>query len=321
MIEHRPLLFIPYFKQVIWGGTKICDYKGISHPASDIGESWEISVVPGQESVVEKGRYQGWPLSRLIRQFGENILGGRVFRKYGGKFPLLVKFIDAHDRLSVQVHPDDRLAWERHESMGKSELWYIISSKPGAKIYVGLKEQLSPDDFSRRVAEGTFINAVAESESNPGDVFFLPAGRVHAIGAGNLLVEIQQSSDITYRIYDYDRRDSQGKLRDLHTAEARDAIDYTIHESYKNPPIPPDEKESRLVSCDHFTTTLYRIDSDRLIPTDPESFSVVICIEGEMTISCRDGGERIRQGHTLLIPAEAEYIRASGKGTILVTQA
>lgn len=321
MIEHRPLLFIPYFKQVIWGGTKICDYKGISHPASDIGESWEISVVPGQESVVEKGRYQGWPLSRLIRQFGENILGRRVFRKYGGKFPLLVKFIDAHDRLSVQVHPDDRLAWERHESMGKSELWYIISSKPGAKIYVGLKEQLSPDDFSRRVAEGTFINAVAESESNPGDVFFLPAGRVHAIGAGNLLVEIQQSSDITYRIYDYDRRDSQGNLRELHTDEARDAIDYTIHESYKNPPIPPDEKESRLVSCDHFTTTLYRIGSDRLIPTDPESFSVVICIEGEMTISCRDGSETIRQGHTLLIPADAEYIRASGKGTILVTQA
>lgn len=321
MLPHSPLIFKPFFKRVIWGGTKICEYKGISHPASDIGESWEISVVPGQESVVERGEYAGISLSRLIEMFGDDILGKRVAQKYNGKFPLLIKFIDAHDKLSVQVHPDDTLAMKRHGTHGKSELWYIISAAPGAKIYVGLKEKLSPEDFSKRVKDGSFIDALAESDSQEGDVFFLPAGRVHAIGAGNLLVEIQQSSDITYRIYDYDRRDKNGNLRQLHIDEALDAIDYTIKDNYKNPPLPDQAKESELIKFEHFTTRLYRIEETREIPTDPESFTVIICIKGEITIKCRDGEETLRAGHTALIPAVASPISVSGKGTILTTQA
>lgn len=321
MIRHAPIVFTPYLKRVIWGGTKICEYKGISHPASDIGESWEISVVPGQESIVEKGEYKGLSLSHLIDRFGSQILGERVAERYNGKFPLLIKFIDAHDKLSVQVHPDDEMAMFRHGTFGKSELWYIIAATPGAKIYVGLKEQLTPEEFTRRVNEGTFTDALAESDSEEGDVFFLPAGRVHAIGAGNLLVEIQESSDITYRIFDYGRRDNNGRLRELHTDLARDAIDYNVKESYKNPPLPEGDKESELIRCEHFTTRLYRIDSERELPTEPDSFTVVICIKGETTIKCRDGEETLRAGHTALIPADANPIHISGNGTILSTQA
>ncbi|MDE6682348.1 MAG: mannose-6-phosphate isomerase [Muribaculaceae bacterium] len=321
MIRHAPIVFAPYFKRVIWGGTRICDYKGISHPASDIGESWEISVVPGQESVVEKGEYKGTSLSQLIARFGSQILGEKVAKRYNGKFPLLIKFIDAHDKLSVQVHPDDEMAMQRHGTLGKSELWYIIASAKGAKIYVGLKEQLSPEEFTRRVDEGTFTDALAEYESEEGDVFFLPAGRVHAIGAGNLLVEIQESSDITYRIFDYERRDHNGNLRELHTDQARDAIDYSIKESYKNAPLPADVKESELIKCEHFTTKLYRIESDRELHADPDSFTVIICVKGTVNIKCRDGEETLRAGHTALVPADATPIHVSGKGTILTTQA
>lgn len=321
MIRHAPIVFTPYFKRVIWGGTKICDYKGIPHPATDIGESWEISVVPGQESIVEKGEYKGLSLRHLVDRFGEQILGRRVTQRYDGKFPLLIKFIDAHDKLSVQVHPDDRLAMQRHGTLGKSELWYIIDSAPGAKIYVGLKEQLSPEEFSRRVKEGSFAETLAETESEEGDVFFLPAGRVHAIGAGNLLVEIQESSDITYRIYDYERRDNDGNLRELHTEEARDAIDYTVKECYKNPPLPEDVAESELIRCEHFTTKLYHIDPEQEITVDPDSFTVLICIKGEVTIKCNDGEETLRAAHTALIPAQTDKIKVSGRGTILSTQA
>ncbi|MDE5791343.1 MAG: mannose-6-phosphate isomerase [Muribaculaceae bacterium] len=321
MIQHAPIVFTPYLKRVIWGGTKICDYKGISHPASDIGESWEISVVPGQESIAAKGEYKGFSLSQLIERFGNQILGNRVAKRYGGKFPLLIKFIDAHDKLSVQVHPDDEMAMQRHGTLGKSELWYIIASTPGAKIYVGLKEKLSPEEFTRRVNEGSFTNALAEYESEAGDVFFLPAGRVHAIGAGNLLLEIQESSDITYRIYDYDRRDHNGNLRELHTEQARDAIDYTVKENYQNPPLPEDVEESELIKCEHFTTKLYHIASEKEIVTDPESFTVIICAKGEVTIKCRDGEEGLKAGHTALVPADANPITVTGKGTILTTQA
>ncbi|MDE6717856.1 MAG: class I mannose-6-phosphate isomerase, partial [Muribaculaceae bacterium] len=315
-----PLVFAPFLKHVIWGGTKICEYKGIESPASDIGESWEISVLPGQESVVEKGEYEGYTLSRLAERFGELLLGKKINEKYGGKFPLLIKFIDAHDRLSVQVHPDDELARQRHNSLGKSELWYIVAAAPCAKIYVGLKKEVSPNEFMRHVEQGSLEEVLAEWDSVPGDVFFLPAGRIHAIGAGNLLVEIQESSDVTYRIYDYDRRDSHGNPRPLHTAEARDAIDYTVQKDYKGEPVTDLTKEKELVSCEHFTTRYYRITSPRPLPCSPDSFTVVICISGEITVSCRDGEETIRAGHTLLIPAIASLARISGNGSVLVTQ-
>ncbi|MDE6131092.1 MAG: class I mannose-6-phosphate isomerase, partial [Muribaculaceae bacterium] len=192
-----PITFAPYLKEVLWGGTKICKYKNLPSTSDCIGESWEISAVPGHESVVDAGEYKGLTLLQLIERFGEELLGSKVVKKYGLNFPLLVKIIDANQNLSVQVHPDDELAEKRHHSLGKTEMWYIIQADKGAKIYAGLNTAMTPDDYVRRVADGTFADTLAVHDSFPDDVFFLPAGRVHAIGAGNLLAEIQENSDIT----------------------------------------------------------------------------------------------------------------------------
>ena len=210
MIERVPIRFAPYLKSVIWGGDKICSYKGIVQHEPRIGESWEISSVPGHESIVCEGKYEGRSIVDLIDEFGPELLGEKVFSKFHGKFPLLIKFIDAADNLSVQVHPDDELALKRHNSLGKTEMWYIVDSEPKAKIYAGLNKLISPEEYVRLVEDGEFESALATHDSHTGDVFFLPAGRVHAIGAGNLLAEIQESSDITYRIFDYNRRDASG---------------------------------------------------------------------------------------------------------------
>ncbi len=218
---------MPYFKSVIWGGERICKYKGVEQTEEKIGESWEISAVPGHESVVAEGPYKGMRITELIDCFGAELLGSKVMERYDGKFPLLVKLIDANDNLSVQVHPDDELAKKRHDSLGKTEMWYIIDADKGAKIYSGLNREMTPEEYVARVADNTIEETLAVHDSHPGDIFFLPAGRVHAIGAGNLLAEIQESSDITYRIYDYERRDAQGNARELHTELAKDAIEYT----------------------------------------------------------------------------------------------
>ena len=319
MIEKAPIIFKPYLKSVIWGGNKICDYKGIDQPEPNIGESWEISAVPGHESVVAEGIYKGLKLTELIDRFGEELLGKKVVEKYGLNCPLLVKIIDAADNLSVQVHPDDALAQERHNSLGKTEMWYIIDTDKGAKIFAGLNTAMTPDDYVRRVAEGTFADTLAVHESAPGDVFFLPAGRVHAIGAGNLLAEIQESSDITYRIYDYDRRDAQGNARELHTELAKDAIDYTVHADYKSPRPSDDVKDCEIVKCEHFTTQRVKVDGKTELSFDPDSFTVVMCIDGNVWLK-GDGAEmNVKKGQTLLVPAALTRLSAEGHGTLLVS--
>ena len=232
----RPIHFAPYLKSVIWGGERIAPYKGILTDQSSIGESWELSAVPGHVSVVDRGPFAGKSLTDLIAGYKEDLVGREIYRRFGTAFPLLIKFIDARADLSVQVHPDDELAARRHHCPGKTEMWHVIETAPDAKIYVGLKDRLTPDDYERRVADNTIMDVIDAYASRPGDTFFLPAGRIHAIGAGNLLAEIQETSDITYRIYDYDRRDKDGKPRELHTAEARDAIDYTVYPDYKSHP-------------------------------------------------------------------------------------
>ncbi|MDE6121172.1 MAG: class I mannose-6-phosphate isomerase, partial [Muribaculaceae bacterium] len=197
MIEAAPILFRPYFKQVIWGGSRICAYKDCPQTVSRVGESWEISALPGRETVVASGTYKGMTLTELAGRFGAQLLGSGVRGRFGDRFPLLLKFIDANDNLSVQVHPDDATAMSHHNSPGKTEMWYVISAEPGAKVYVGLNSDITPAEFDRRVADNTFTEVLAEHEVAPGDVFFLPPGRVHAIGAGVLLAEIQESSDTT----------------------------------------------------------------------------------------------------------------------------
>lgn len=331
MLE-QPLHFAPYLKSVIWGGERIAPYKGIKTDIHSIGESWELSAVPGHVSVVDQGPFKGKTLTEMVKQFGAELLGKANYEKYGDTFPLLVKFIDAQSDLSVQVHPDDDLAMKRHNCPGKTEMWYIIDTAPGSKIYAGLKEKITPEEYGKRVADNTIMDVIASYDSAPGDIFFLPAGRIHAIGAGNLLAEIQETSDVTYRIYDYDRRDKDGNPRELHTAEACDAIDYTVYPTYRTEP-----KGDDLVNCDYFDVHRLELSEDpKPICQDRDSFTIVMCLKGDAEIYPQIIGDVIpgisvfspesaapiivRQGETWLFPATMRNLTASGNGTLLTVQ-
>lgn len=318
----RPLHFAPYLKSVIWGGERIAPYKGIETDQTSIGESWELSAVPGHVSVVDRGPFEGRSLTDLIAAYKADLVGAEIYDRFGTAFPLLIKFIDAKADLSVQVHPDDELAALRHNCPGKTEMWQIMETAPEAKIYVGLKEQITPEDYERRVADNTIMDVIDAYDSKSGDTFFLPAGRIHAIGAGNLLAEIQETSDITYRIYDYDRRDKDGNPRELHTSQARDAIDYTVYSDYKSHP-----EGSLLADCAHFVTRRFvQADGSVDIPRDRDSFTIIICLDGEAEISWTgtdgaEGSQKILRGETWLFPAVLRGLVFSGKGEILSVQA
>lgn len=320
-IVKAPISFKPYFKSVIWGGNKICAYKGIEQGEDNIGESWEISAVPGHVSVVDKGEYTGLSLEQLIDLFGSQLLGDKVFDVYGAKFPLLVKLIDANDNLSVQVHPDDNLARIRHNSLGKTEMWYIISADKDAKIYAGLNQHITPDIYEKKIADGTFMDVLAVHESFSGDVFFLPAGRIHAIGAGNLLAEIQESSDITYRIFDYNRKDSKGNSRELHTELAKDAIDYTLYDNYKSEISSDTVSGTKLVECSHFNVYRKIVSGKQNLTFSPHSFTVLMCIEGEISLEYNSGEMRLSKGHTVLLPAVMNCITVNGNAVLITAQA
>ena len=320
-IKLAPIYFVPYLKEVIWGGSKICEYKGIAKSGNQIGESWEVSAIPGRESIVAKGSYKGFTLPELIDRFGAQLLGQSVYSRYNGKFPLLIKLIDANDNLSIQVHPDDELAMHRHGTLGKTEMWYIISTDNNAKIYSGLKACITPEIYEAKVADGTFPDVVAVHNSNPGDVFFLPAGRIHTIGTGNLLAEIQESSDITYRIYDYGRTDSYGKSRELHTEMAKGAINFTDTMGCGAQPAPKDIPDTEIANCTHFRVRQILANGNTTLQTDPGSFTVIMCINGYASVICPDGNANMQQGKTVLLPAMPAPITINGNATLLVTQA
>lgn len=320
-----PFKFVPILKEVIWGGDKIAPFKSVSSNSENIGESWEISGVKGQESIVAEGPDKGLTLSQLVKKYGERLLGRKVAKVYGDStFPLLVKIIDAKQNLSVQVHPDDDYAAKRHNSLGKTEMWYIIEAEPGAKIYAGLSQSISPDDYTRLVDEKKIMEVVAEHDSSPGDVFFLPAGRLHAIGAGNLLAEIQETSDITYRVYDYDRRDTDGNPRELHTDLAKDAIDYTVYPDYKTAYDKTSGGEIDLVKCSHFDVRRLIVDGVRLpVAVESDSFVIVMNLEGSVTVHAGVTSTPLDRGETILIAAEtaAAGLTVTGRGTLLTATA
>ena len=224
-----PLTFKPIFKEIIWGGTDILPYKGISSDSRKIGESWELSHVDENFSIVANGEQAGKTIDELIKEYGARLLGTKVITQFGNIFPLLIKFIDAQDKLSIQVHPDDKLAKERHNSFGKTEMWYVVNAAPDAILYSGFSQQIDADEYVSRIKDNSITDVLKKYNVKTGDVFFLPAGRVHAIGSGCFIAEIQQTSNITYRIYDYNRKDANGNERELHTELAKDAIDYTLH--------------------------------------------------------------------------------------------
>ena len=313
--------FDPILKQTLWGGDKINDYKHLNNSLTHIGESWEISGVPGHESVVANGPWKGTALPALIDRLGADLVGRDNYERFGTLFPLLVKFIDARLDLSIQVHPDDRLAHERHGCPGKNEMWYVIAAEPGAQLCAGLSHPISPEEYERRIADGSIEDVLCFHKLRAGDVFHIPAGRVHSIGAGAFIAEIQQTSDITYRIYDYNRRDDNGRLRELHTEWARDAIDYTVQADYRTHYTPHTNAPVELVSSPHFTTSLYDLTEDMHCDySELDTFIIYICTKGAATLCDDAGGElAISQGETVLIPActRSVHIRPDGHVCLL----
>ncbi|MDR1981484.1 MAG: class I mannose-6-phosphate isomerase [Tannerellaceae bacterium] len=305
-----PLTFKPILKQVIWGGSAICSFKGITPVQDGIGESWELSHVEGNCSIVDNGPLKGKSLDELIRTYGRQLLGGKVIERFGTTFPLLIKFIDARDNLSIQVHPDDALARKRHNSFGKTEMWYVVKAAEGATLYSGFSTQTDPAGYVTRIQNDTIMDIMQAYKVKEGDVFFLPAGRVHAIGAGCFIAEIQQTSNITYRIYDYNRKDVDGNERELHTELAKEAIDYTLYPDYRTPYQPCKDRVVDLVACPYFTTNL--LDMEQPLTRDfsaLDSFVIYICMAGKASITDNKGNKQtVGQGQTLLIPADTQTI-------------
>lgn len=310
--------FQPILKSTIWGGEKIVPYKHIASDQKQVGESWELSGVKGSESVVAGGPEAGTTLPGLIARHGAALLGKANAERFGQEFPLLIKFIDARQDLSIQVHPNDALAWERHKSKGKTEMWYVVDADEGARLRSGFAKQVTPAQYEASVEDNTITDLLAEYEIHPGDLFFLPAGRVHSIGAGAFIAEIQQTSDITYRIYDFNRKDANGNTRELHTELAKGAIDYTVLPDYRTHYEPAQDTRVELVSCPYFTTSLYDLTEALTIDYSAlDSFVVVICVEGKGTI-CDDSGNEmpIHQGETVLLPATVKSLRAVPGGSL-----
>lgn len=321
-----PLKFLPNMYEYVWGGNRLNSYKGLPADDRKLGESWEVSAVPGKESVVAEGCLAGKTLQELVADYGERLLGPVVAEQFGGKFPILVKFIDAAKDLSVQVHPDDSLAMARHGSFGKEEMWYVIDAEPGASLLSGFSKKISPDEYEKGVVDGSICDVISKHEVHEGDVFFIPAGRVHAIGAGIFLVEIQQSSDITYRIYDYNRLGLDGKPRQLHTELAKDAIDYEVHDDYKTKYTVKRNEASGIVSCRNFTVGI--LDADKSVVRNMRatgSFVIYICMKGTCRIRVEGSDASdfvdLSQGESCLVPAECADIElVPGEGGMKILE-
>ena len=306
-----PIKFHPILKQTIWGGDKINQLKGISDGQPAVGESWEISAVEGFESVVANGAYSGYTLSRLVKLLKDELVGTDNYERFGAKFPLLVKFIDAHDDLSIQVHPDDNLAMQRHNSLGKTEMWYVLGADEGARLIAGFSKKISPKQYRDMVADGTFVDALQTYYVKPGDVYYVPAGRVHSLGKGTMVAEVQETSDLTYRIFDYNRKDKDGNLRPLHVAQAADAIDFDdiAGEAKIDYPL-IDNEPVEVVSSPKFTTSVYHLTAEVTCDyTDLDSFVILVCTEGACQIMMDGAVETLQAGETALLPAIAKEVK------------
>lgn len=318
-----PLKFRNIFKTVVWGGEKIAPFKGVETDQHNIGESWELSGVKGNESVVAEGPLAGRTIAELVREYKGQLLGDKVYAATGAEFPLLIKFIDARDDLSIQVHPDDDLAGKRHNgSKGKTEMWYVVQADENAHLMSGLTRKITPEEYAAKVADNTITDVLHDYNVKAGDVFFLPAGRIHSIGTGCFIAEIQQTSDITYRIYDFGRVGLDGQPRELHTEESKNAIDYSVLDDYKTHYNQLKNVENEIVSCEYFTTSLLDLDKPLTLPVkERDSFLIVICTEGSGTLEDSEGNTvSLRQGETVLVPACTESVTfATSEGIRLLT--
>ncbi|WP_396160176.1 type I phosphomannose isomerase catalytic subunit [Flavobacterium sp.] len=311
-----PLLFEPIFKERIWGGTKLKEVLNKSFNGQQIGESWELSTVENDISVVANGDFKGLNLNQLIEKYPTEVLGIKSIQHFGINFPLLFKFIDAKEDLSIQVHPNDALAKERHNSFGKTEMWYVMQADEKARLVVGFKDKTNRKEYQKHLENKTLVAVLNETPVKEGDAFFLETGTVHAIGGGVLLAEIQQTSDITYRLYDWDRVDANGVGRELHTDFALDAINFKPTNTKLN--YDADKNKSvNLVECPFFKTNILQISEKYNWKKTKESFTVFMCTEGSFTISMLHFKSEFRKGDTVLIPAIIDSFEIIGEASLL----
>lgn len=321
MNQLYPLKFGPIIKDPIWGGKKLKTILNKEKATNNSGESWEISGVEGNISVVSNGFLAGNELTEVIEVYMGDLVGQKVFEQFGTNFPLLIKFIDACDDLSIQVHPNDEVAKERHNSYGKTEMWYVMQADEEAKLIAGFNQDVDKETYVKKLQDKALLDILNQSEVKAGDVFFMPAGRIHAIGKGILLAEIQQTSNITYRVYDYSRTDAEGNERELHTELAVDVIDYKHYDNYKTTYQPELNKPVSLADCQYFTTNV--LDLEKEIERDMnslDSFIIYMGIDGDSEIIYHENKvEKIKKGETVLVPAElAQYfIRPKGNAKLL----
>lgn len=311
-----PLQFEPILKERIWGGEKLKTILNKPIVSKITGESWELSTVEGDVSIVANGELKGKSLMELIDEMPNEILGTEVYKRFGKQFPLLFKYLDAREDLSIQVHPNDKLAKERHNSFGKTEMWYVTQADPDARIIVGFKNDSSKEEYLQHLNDKNLVSILDTVKAKSGDVFFLETGTVHAIGAGLVVAEIQQTSDITYRLYDFDRKDAQGNTRELHVDLALDAINYSKVDTQKKYETKTNTSNV-VVDCPYFTTNFIPLGNKVSVSKSGETFTVYMCIEGAFEIEFDGFKKAYQKGDTVLIPAEINAFILNGKASIL----
>ncbi|TPN87867.1 type I phosphomannose isomerase catalytic subunit [Aquimarina algicola] len=305
-----PLKFHPILKEKIWGGNKLLDVLKKPVSGNNTGESWEISTVNNNISIVSNGIFAGEQLDSLIKEHKEKILGKKIYQQFGDQFPLLIKFIDAKEDLSVQLHPNDELAKKRHDSFGKTEMWYVVQADDSAQLIVGFNKDTSVEEYQEYLDNGKVIDLLNFENVSKGDSYFIKAGTIHAIGGGCLIAEIQQTSDITYRVYDWDRKDSEGKSRELHTEQALEALHFEYDNSHRLHYDSDINTPNNLISTTYFTTNTLNIKSNLVRDYSTiDSFKILMCVEGNGNIIHEDTSYAINLGETLLVPAKIDKVR------------
>lgn len=317
----KPLKFNAFLKQTIWGGNKIIPFKHLDSQLENVGESWEISGVKNHQTIVSEGEYAGRALNEVVEELKGKLIGESNYEQFGNEFPLLIKFIDARQDLSIQVHPTDEIAKKQGKSRGKTEMWYIMDSDKDAHLRSGLKKKITPAEYKEMVENDTILDAIADYSVKEGDCFFLPAGRIHSIGKGCFLAEIQQTSDVTYRIYDFKRKDKNGNYRELHTDLAAECINYEVLNDYRTVYTSQKNQGVSIVHCPYFHTAVYDLDESMTLDySELDSFVILIGVKGEGTIVDNEGNETsLRAGETILIPATTNELKVNGTVKFLET--
>jgi len=314
-----PLKFNPILKERLWGGSKLNTVLGKPITTDITGESWELSTVKGDVSIVANGSLANTSLQELIETQGEALLGKSVIERFGTEFPILIKFIDAKQDLSIQLHPNDALAKERHDSFGKTEMWYIMDAEPDAELIVGFNKDVTKEEYAKSLENDELLELLNYEKVKEGDTFFINTGKIHAIGAGVMLAEIQQTSDVTYRVFDFNRKDKEGNLRELHTDLALDAIDYRKKDDFKVHYKTTANESNSMVDCPYFKTNFIELTNNLSLDTKQrDSFTIFMCVGGGATVKTEGGEVTLKKGETVLVPAATQTIELNSEGAKLL---